>query len=78
MEFFDLHCDTLYAAVTKQTPLYQNNLAVSVRGGCATNRGCSALLFGFPIRCAEKRLRAFLTKPATIYMSRPASILGNW
>ena len=33
MEFFDLHCDTLYAAVTKQTPLYQNNLAVSVRRG---------------------------------------------
>ncbi len=30
MRFFDLHCDTLYEMVTKNTEIYKNNLHVSV------------------------------------------------
>lgn len=38
MEFFDLHCDTLYECYYRNQPLYDNSLAVSLRQGAAFKR----------------------------------------
>lgn len=55
MQYFDLHCDSLYEAVTKEKDLVENDMHVSFQRGADIPHGYSVWLSGFPITCAGRQ-----------------------
>lgn len=48
MDYFDLHCDTLYECLMQKAPLKRNRLAVSVHEGRRFSRWCQTLAVWIP------------------------------
>ena len=48
MDYFDLHCDTLYECLMQSAPLGRNRLAVSVEEGRKFSRWCQTLAVWIP------------------------------
>lgn len=48
MDYFDLHCDTLYECLMQNVPLKRNRLAVSVHEGRKFSRWCQTLAVWIP------------------------------
>ena len=48
MDYFDLHCDTLYECLMQKTPLRRNRLAVSVQAGRKFSRWCQTFAVWIP------------------------------
>ena len=54
MNFFDLHCDTLYKAVTEKSKLDNPSYEVKLNND-SNPTGCSAMLYGYPTRLTVMR-----------------------
>ncbi len=54
MQFFDLHCDTLYRAVTENISLDNPNLQVTVEIGIRFNKWCQCMAIWLPDNISDK------------------------
>ena len=57
MNFFDLHCDTLYKAVTEKSELDNPSYEVKLNNNSKSSNptGYSAMLYGYPTRLTVMR-----------------------
>ncbi|MCI9273943.1 MAG: hypothetical protein HFE39_08320 [Clostridiales bacterium] len=62
MEYFDLHCDTLYETILQDCSLYDNNLQLSIRRGLRYEPWVQCFAIWIPDQCRERKALALFNR----------------